>query len=151
MQEAYRLPCSEYSFCCPILADPPPGWPPPRLTPPPGWLTPPADWPPPKAESAELPPPPDVDRLKTLPSPILQMRAVINPPITMVGALLMTILNPPPITKIFSNQGKSFKFSRSFYLKKIEAFNDNSRGYSAGKRLDTILSAVAQVRFIAPD
>ena len=38
-QEAYRPPCSEYSFCCPILADPPP---PPQLTPPadpPTWLT----------------------------------------------------------------------------------------------------------------
>ena len=33
-QEAYRPPCSECSFCCPILADPPPGW-----TDPPGWLT----------------------------------------------------------------------------------------------------------------
>ena len=46
-QEAYRLPCSsEYSFCCPILADPPP---PPRLdlTPPVGWTwptPPPAGW-----------------------------------------------------------------------------------------------------------
>ena len=43
-QEAYRPPCSEYSFCCPILAappgwlTPPPGWPPPQLTDtPPGW------------------------------------------------------------------------------------------------------------------
>ena len=26
-QEAYHPPCSEYSFCCPILADPP-TWPP---------------------------------------------------------------------------------------------------------------------------
>ena len=59
-QEAYRPPCSEYSFCCPILADPPPswlthpppaGWPtnPPPLGWPPGWLTPPlAGWPPPR-------------------------------------------------------------------------------------------------------
>ena len=61
-QEAYCPPCSEYSFCCPILADPPPSWPltppadwpsppagwPPRLADPPSWLThPPAGWPPP--------------------------------------------------------------------------------------------------------
>ena len=35
-QEAYRPPCSEYSFCCPILADLPPlGW----TDPPPGWVS----------------------------------------------------------------------------------------------------------------
>ena len=64
-QEAYHLPCSEYSFCCPILAAPPP-----QLTPP-SWLTPrptdpPADCPPqlsqvtdpPPAESADWGPPP---------------------------------------------------------------------------------------------
>ena len=45
-QEAYRPPCSKYSLCCPVLADPPPaGWPPRWLTPPPSgwpprWLTP---------------------------------------------------------------------------------------------------------------
>ena len=61
-QQAYCPPCSEYSFCCPILADPPlldwspPGWTadPPQLDwPPPSWtdpplagLTPPRlDWP----------------------------------------------------------------------------------------------------------
>ena len=40
MQEAYHLPCREYSFCCPILADPPPtSW---TWTPPASWT-----WPPP--------------------------------------------------------------------------------------------------------
>ena len=81
MQEAYRLPCSEYSFCCPILADPP-DWP--TQPNPPGWLTPPADWSPPGWGSWSPPqlswltdpPPPDVNRLKTVPSPILRMRAV---------------------------------------------------------------------------
>ena len=73
MQEAYRPPCSDYSFCCPILADPPPvgltppswTWPPPPhqldLTPP--WLdlTPPAGWtwnPPPPGWTEDWPPPP---------------------------------------------------------------------------------------------
>ena len=65
-QEAYRPPCSEYSFCCPILADAPQltdpplaHWPPPDwvswLTPP-GWLTPQLTDPPP-AEPADWPPP----------------------------------------------------------------------------------------------
>ena len=53
MQEAYCPPCSEYSICCPILADPPPHW----LT----W-PPPADWPdPPQLTDpppAGTPPPP---------------------------------------------------------------------------------------------
>ena len=45
-QEAYCPPCSEYSFCCPILADPPPSWTWPPLPlldltpPPPGWTWP---------------------------------------------------------------------------------------------------------------
>ena len=55
-QEAYRPPCSEYSFCCPTWVPPPPaGYPPPILTwlgggtwpgypPPPGQGTPPS-WP----------------------------------------------------------------------------------------------------------
>ena len=64
-QQAYRPPCSEYSFCCPILADPPS----PRLTdlthplrltdltPLPGWLT----WP--TSPPAGLTPPQGVDKL----------------------------------------------------------------------------------------
>ena len=66
-QEAYRPPCSEYSFCCPILADPPPWLTPPT---PPGWLTwlpwltdppPPADWPDPPSAGWLTPPPPRLD------------------------------------------------------------------------------------------
>ena len=47
-QDAYHPPCSDYSFCCPILADPPPrvDW-----NPPAGWT-----WSPPLAEPD--PPPP---------------------------------------------------------------------------------------------
>ena len=60
-QEAYHPPCSEYSFCCSILAETPPtDWPPPQLAdpphwtdphswtdPPPSWTDPPwLDWPP---------------------------------------------------------------------------------------------------------
>ena len=37
-QEAYRPPCSEYSFCCPTRV-PPPGGVPDRVTPPGGYLT----------------------------------------------------------------------------------------------------------------
>ena len=63
-QEAYHPPCSKYSLCCPILADPPPplaDWPPPRQDwphpswtdpPPPAGLTPPSwtDPPPPRLD-----------------------------------------------------------------------------------------------------
>ena len=73
-QEAYCPPCSEYSFCCPILADPPatdltppPGyWPdPPPLTDPPpthpGWTDPPLlagqTWPPSPCWLTHPPPP----------------------------------------------------------------------------------------------
>ena len=70
-QEAYRPPCSEYSFCCPILAGPPP----PRLDWPPGWTDPPHWTDPPPA--GLTPPPSWTDpplwtdrqtRVKTLPS-----------------------------------------------------------------------------------
>ena len=64
-QEAYHPPCSDYSFCCPILADHPPSWldltPPGRLdlTPsagpdPPSWT-----WPPPLAGPDPPPAGPD--------------------------------------------------------------------------------------------
>ena len=59
----------EYSFCCPILADPPrltpPGWPTPVVDPPLPWLTPPS-WPPwltttpPPFCPPGLPPPPPI-------------------------------------------------------------------------------------------
>ena len=54
-QEAYRPLCSEYSFCCPILADPPST---PRLD----WPDPPPDWtdPPPPCEQT--------NKVKLLPS-----------------------------------------------------------------------------------
>ena len=104
-QEAYRPPCSEYSFCCPILADrpcwtPPPAsdltppqyWPPPLLT----WPTPPCPpgyWPPlpppagltwpPLPAGQTWPPPAGVDKLTKwnyyLPV-VLRTRAVINSP-----------------------------------------------------------------------
>ena len=50
-QEAYRLPCSDYSFCCPILADPPPptGW---------TWPSPPPAGPDPPLPAGPDPPPP---------------------------------------------------------------------------------------------
>ena len=55
-QEAYRPPCSKYSLCCSIFADPPPGWPtpPPLLT-----LLPPADPPLPPPPHWPTPPPTD--------------------------------------------------------------------------------------------
>ena len=54
-QEVYRPPCSEYSFCCPILADtPPPG----RLTPPPADPSPLRLTPPPADPPHQLTPPP---------------------------------------------------------------------------------------------
>ena len=45
-QEAYRPPCREYSFCCPILADPPPRVDliPPAGPDPPSWTWPPPSW-----------------------------------------------------------------------------------------------------------
>ena len=70
MQEAYRPPCREYSFCCAILADPPLAGPDPPhwldlaphwldLTRPVGWTwpTPPLDWHPPHWLDWSDPPP----------------------------------------------------------------------------------------------
>ena len=108
MQQAYRPPCSEYSFYCPILADPPSAdWHPPLADwPPPSWdswltLSPLAEfanWPlPPPAESADWTPL-DVNRLKTLPSPILRMRAVnIDDISTLCGATDSHVWSPGDI------------------------------------------------------
>ena len=57
-QEAYCLPCSDYSFCCPILADPLQlDWPPPRWT----WLPPPTGWTWPPPGQLDLTPPSWID------------------------------------------------------------------------------------------
>ena len=82
-QEAYCPPCSEYSFCCPILAHPPPRW----LTPPswldwspPGWTDPPPSWTDPPAgltpPRLDWPPPPRCGQTENITFPILRMRAV---------------------------------------------------------------------------
>ena len=103
-QEAYGPPCSEYSFCCPILADPPrtdppvPDWP---LTPPP-----PPDW---------LPPGLPLPRRRT------------DPPLRWVGWLTPHILMLPPfwwaISPNIANQkrcitktDKSLIFSPPIYV-----------------------------------
>ena len=65
MQEAYRPPCSKYSFCCPILADPP--WPDLSPLPRPD-LTPPAR---PDPPSRPDPPQPDLTPLAGLTWPPL--------------------------------------------------------------------------------